>query len=148
MTGHEAAVSHRPTARESELSNVYGEGIIAGMLGAATVALWFLIVDTVNDVWAFIQTLPAKAWDAIKSALNMLLDIEIKNGVTVRDLVASGAESALNSMRTLLGLAGDWWKDRYVRDYWRCEDPDGEGTLMLYHDYSSGSAWFVQGWYD
>jgi protein ImuB len=45
-------------------------------------------------------------------------------------------------------LAGDWWKDRYARDYWRCEDPDGEGTLVLYHDYSSGSAWFVQGWYD
>ena len=45
-------------------------------------------------------------------------------------------------------LAGDWWKDRYLRDYWRCEDPDGEGTLVLYHDYSSGSAWFVQGWND
>lgn len=48
MTGHEAAVSHRPTARESELSNVYGEGLVAGLLGAATLALWFLIVDTVN----------------------------------------------------------------------------------------------------
>ena len=50
-------------------------------------------------------------------------------------------------------LAGDWWKDQYARDYWRCEDPDGEGTLLLYHDHtqacpSSGSAWFVQGWYD
>ena len=55
-------------------------------------------------------------------------------------------------------LAGDWWKDHYTRDYWRCDDPDGEGTLVLYHDYtqaclsqaclSSGSAWFVQGWYD
>ena len=50
-------------------------------------------------------------------------------------------------------LAGDWWKDGYVRDYWRCDDPDGEGTLVLYHDVSqgslsSGSAWFVQGWYD
>jgi protein ImuB len=45
-------------------------------------------------------------------------------------------------------LAGDWWKDRYDRDYWRCDDPDGEGTLVLYHDHSSGSAWFVQGWYD
>src|SRR6185436_1538613 len=41
-------------------------------------------------------------------------------------------------------LAGDWWKDAYTRDYWRCQDPDGEGTLVLYHDYSSGSAWFVQ----
>jgi protein ImuB len=45
-------------------------------------------------------------------------------------------------------LAGDWWKDPYARDYWRCEDPDGEGTLVLYRDSSSGSAWFVQGWYD
>jgi protein ImuB len=45
-------------------------------------------------------------------------------------------------------LAGDWWKDGYARDYWRCEDPDGEGTLVLYNDHSSGSAWFVQGWYD
>jgi len=45
-------------------------------------------------------------------------------------------------------LAGDWWKDQYARDYWRCEGPDGEGTLILYRDHSSGSAWFVQGWYD
>jgi protein ImuB len=45
-------------------------------------------------------------------------------------------------------LAGDWWKDRYARDYWRCDDPDGEGTIVLYHDFSSGSAWFVQGWND
>jgi protein ImuB len=45
-------------------------------------------------------------------------------------------------------LAGDWWKDQYTRDYWRCEDPDGEGTIVLYHEHSSGSAWFVQGWYD
>jgi protein ImuB len=45
-------------------------------------------------------------------------------------------------------LAGDWWRDQYARDYWRCTDPDGEGTLVLYNDYSSGSAWFVQGWYD
>jgi protein ImuB len=55
-------------------------------------------------------------------------------------------------------LAGDWWKDQYARDYWRCEDPEGEGTLLLYHDHyqaclsqaclSSGSAWFVQGWDD
>ena len=45
-------------------------------------------------------------------------------------------------------LAGDWWKSHYTRDYWRCEDPEGEGTLLLYHDYSSGGAWFVLGWYD
>jgi len=43
-----AVAAHGPTARESELSGVYGEGIVAGILGAATIALWFLIVDTVN----------------------------------------------------------------------------------------------------
>ena len=49
MIGRETAVaSHRPTARESELSSVYGEGIVAGLLGAATVALWFLVIDTIN----------------------------------------------------------------------------------------------------
>ena len=49
MTGREAtAGSHGPTAREGELSAVYGEGIAAGLLGAATVALWFLIVDTLS----------------------------------------------------------------------------------------------------
>lgn len=45
-------------------------------------------------------------------------------------------------------LAGDWWADEYARDYWRCGDPDGDGTLILYHDHSSGSGWFVQGWED
>ncbi|HET6679793.1 MAG TPA: hypothetical protein VFG84_01220 [Gemmatimonadaceae bacterium] len=40
-------------------------------------------------------------------------------------------------------LTGDWWKDRYARDYWRCEDADGE--LLLYRERG---CWFVQGWYD
>jgi hypothetical protein len=31
-----------------EISNLYQEGIIAGVLGAAAIALWFLIVDTFN----------------------------------------------------------------------------------------------------
>ena len=30
------------TAPSSEISNVYREGIVAGILGAATIALWFL----------------------------------------------------------------------------------------------------------
>lgn len=49
MTGRDAiAASHRPTTHETEMSAVYGEGIVAGLLGAATIALWFLIIDTVN----------------------------------------------------------------------------------------------------
>jgi len=48
MASRPAVAAHGPTARESEMSRVYGEGIVAGLLGAATVALWFLIVDTIN----------------------------------------------------------------------------------------------------
>jgi hypothetical protein len=33
------------TAPSSEISNVYREGIVAGLLGAVTIALWFLILD-------------------------------------------------------------------------------------------------------
>jgi hypothetical protein len=29
----------------SELSRVYGEGLVAGVIGAATIAIWFLILD-------------------------------------------------------------------------------------------------------
>ena len=67
------------------------------------------ITNTIDDIWTFLQTIPDRAWNAIKAALNLLLDIQIRNGVTVRDLVARGAEHALTSMRTLLGMAGDWW---------------------------------------
>src|SRR5262249_57069704 len=31
-----------------DLSRVYQQGFLAGLVGAATVALWFLIVDTFN----------------------------------------------------------------------------------------------------
>jgi protein ImuB len=46
-------------------------------------------------------------------------------------------------------LAGDWWKDGYARDYWRCEEADGESDLVLFHDRAAtAGGWFVQGWYD
>jgi len=56
MTGRSAEFAHGPTARESELSGVYGEGIVAGLLGAATIALWFLILDTINGRPLFTPT--------------------------------------------------------------------------------------------
>ena len=68
------------------------------------------IESLATQIWDFIQTVPSLAWNAIQSALNLLLDIEIRNGVTVRHLVASGAETAMTSMRTMLGLAGNWWQ--------------------------------------
>ena len=48
MASRSTVAAHGPTARESDMSSVYGEGIAAGLLGAATIAVWFLIVDTIN----------------------------------------------------------------------------------------------------
>lgn len=48
-------------------------------------------------------------------------------------------------------LTGDWWKDTYARDYWRCEADDGLGNLVLFRDgrsARSNGGWYVQGWYD
>lgn len=39
------AQSGRPTAEAAKQSQ---EGLVAGVIGAATIALWFLIVDTIN----------------------------------------------------------------------------------------------------
>ena len=36
------------TTPETRTVSLYQEGMIAGLLGAATIALWFLIVDTLN----------------------------------------------------------------------------------------------------
>lgn len=96
------------------------EGVINTVKSALETAL-NAVVSTVNnlingieslatDIWDFIQTIPDLAWNAIKSALNLLLDIEISNGITVRDLVARGVEHALTSMKTALGLAEGWWQ--------------------------------------
>ncbi|MGQ0640613.1 MAG: hypothetical protein ACT4P6_07560 [Gemmatimonadaceae bacterium] len=40
-------------------------------------------------------------------------------------------------------LAGDWWREPYARDYWRCEE-DGGATLVVYR--RDDGEWFVQGW--
>ena len=42
-------------------------------------------------------------------------------------------------------LSGDWWRDDYHRDYWRCESDDEHGELVVYRD---DAGWWVQGWYD
>jgi protein ImuB len=44
-------------------------------------------------------------------------------------------------------LSGDWWKDDYRRDYWRCEEENERVDLVLYRDRALGE-WFVQGWWD
>lgn len=43
-------------------------------------------------------------------------------------------------------LSGEWWKDGFHRDYWRCETAEGE--LVLFRDWGRGGSWWVQGWED
>ena len=37
-----------PGSDTSEISKLYLEGIVAGVIGAATIAIWFLVLDTIN----------------------------------------------------------------------------------------------------
>lgn len=43
-------------------------------------------------------------------------------------------------------LSGEWWQDRYRRDYWRCESE--HGALLVYRDALESERWYVQGWVD
>ena len=46
-------------------------------------------------------------------------------------------------------LAGDWWKDPYARDYWRCEQEEPRAHLLVFREgRPSAVQWYVQGWYD
>lgn len=46
-------------------------------------------------------------------------------------------------------LAGDWWKDPYARDYWRCEQDNPLTHLLVFHERRPPAGqWYVQGWYD
>lgn len=44
-------------------------------------------------------------------------------------------------------LTGDWWKGRYRRDYWRCEEAAEEaaGHFLV---FAEEAGWYLQGWYD
>lgn len=49
MTAQPGATTTAPTSSTTpDATKLYQEGIIAGVIGAAAVALWFLVVDTVN----------------------------------------------------------------------------------------------------
>jgi hypothetical protein len=46
-TGHAAHIEETPSA-PLDVTRLYQEGLIAGLVGAATVALWFLIIDMIQ----------------------------------------------------------------------------------------------------
>ena len=48
-------------------------------------------------------------------------------------------------------LSGEWWKEGFRRDYWRCESEGSEFLLFLERPVAtagSASRWCLQGWYD
>src|SRR5262245_41130655 len=54
MTAQTGATTEHPSHTEEsslasrDVTRLYQEGLIAGLVGAATVALWFLIIDTIQ----------------------------------------------------------------------------------------------------
>src|SRR5437867_1701391 len=49
MSGQvEARTEERPASEIEQVEGIYQEGLIAGVLGAAVIAVWFLILDTVS----------------------------------------------------------------------------------------------------
>jgi hypothetical protein len=48
-TGADVSASTGVAAEAADLSKLYQEGIVAGVLGAATIAVWFLILDIISN---------------------------------------------------------------------------------------------------
>ena len=42
-------------------------------------------------------------------------------------------------------LSGEWWREGYAREYWRCEGAAGD--FLIYRD-GGDRRWYLQGWYD
>lgn len=74
-----------------------------------------------------------------------LVEVEMPGGVPVAAWWR-GTRVALASAAGPERLSGDWWRDPYRRDYWRCDAEEG-GTVLLYHDRTA-ECWYVQGWED
>jgi hypothetical protein len=50
-----------PTSTSVDTSKIYEEGIVAGLIGAATIAIWFLILDTIAGRPLYTPTVLATA---------------------------------------------------------------------------------------
>jgi hypothetical protein len=65
----------------AELSKLYQEGIIAGIIGATTIALWFLMIDTINGQPLYTPTVLGtalfKGGETLASPEGMAVDLEM-----------------------------------------------------------------------
>ena len=72
------------------------------------------------------------------------VDVETAHG-SPRRLWWRGRKVAITRVSGPERLSGDWWKDEYARDYWRCESDELARDFLLYRD---AAGWRLQGWYD
>ena len=72
------------------------------------------------------------------------VDVDAPRGVP-RTLGWRGRRIAIARASGPERLSGDWWKDQYARDYWRCESDELSRDFLLYRD---AAGWRLQGWYD
>lgn len=67
------------------------------------------IIDTANNISNFVRTIPDLAWNAIKSAFNALLDINLGGGLTLRKLIGGTVSQIVPTLQNVLKLTGDFW---------------------------------------
>jgi protein ImuB len=72
------------------------------------------------------------------------VDVDAPRGIP-RILWWRGRRVVITRSRGPERLSGDWWKDSYAREYWRCESDELARDFLLYRD---GAGWRLQGWYD
>ncbi len=72
------------------------------------------------------------------------IDVELAHG-TPRTLWWRGKRVVITRAVGPERLSGDWWKDPFARDYWRCESEELARDMLLYRDTAG---WHLQGWYD
>jgi protein ImuB len=72
------------------------------------------------------------------------VDVDAPRGMP-RILWWRGRRVVITCARGPERLSGDWWKDSYAREYWRCESDELARDFLLYRDTGG---WRLQGWYD
>ena len=88
------------------------------------------------------------ASDTVSSAVRLLAEperVDVDRHPDPRRIFWRGRALTVASVIGPERLSGDWWRDGFGRDYWRCESDEECRELILYRD---AAGWWVQGWYD